>query len=201
MDKIGIKYGGLLTLVIVMLAILILPTRVSALTPGTAMQQVTADNCPTERTRVQDARDGRSYWIRRIPNTRQGGGDLCWMEANLAYAGDGSTTYGDTTTLIVANGLGSSFTDKQVITNLTDMGGLPPTDEPNDPSTVSGAGGQYGYLYNWCAAMGGQGQGTGNVAGNVCINGSNATSGFQVGVNTGAGDNNTNICPSTSKYK
>jgi uncharacterized protein (TIGR02145 family) len=76
------------------------------------------------------------------------------MLTNLAYAGGGNTTYGDTKTLTSISGsTASNYTDAQVITT---AGGSAVTTAPNAPSTVTGSGGQYGYLYNWCAAMGAQ---------------------------------------------
>ncbi len=45
--------------------------------PPTDMQTIPADNCPTERTMVRDARDNNTYWIRKIDNTASGGGARC----------------------------------------------------------------------------------------------------------------------------
>jgi len=145
------------------------------------IQDVTLDNCPLERTMVRDARDNRTYWIRRIPNTRQGGGDLCWMETNLAYAGDGNNRFGDvmpigTTpgTLTagtsspgvaitgISTGTGQVCRGDNATLNTFGRGcfwepvGSNPTTSPTAPSLSTDGTGQFGFLYNWCAAMGGQ---------------------------------------------
>ena len=92
------------------------------------------------------------------------------MLTNLAYAGGGTNTYNDT----IPTGDGSNGTlhgpdnsgsytytlaKYYVHTNAN------PTTSPTQPSTDttgggSGAGRQYGYLYNWCAAMGVQNGGS-----------------------------------------
>jgi uncharacterized protein (TIGR02145 family) len=121
------------------------------------MQNVTASNCPVERTLAVDARDNATYWIKKASN-------LCFMMTNLAYTGDtangGSNQFGDATTAIT-NGTGSSATYEARYyvpenANRTIL--------PTEPS-IGATGGltanastakQYGYLYNWCAAMNGQ---------------------------------------------
>lgn len=120
----------------------------ATITTGSYMQGVTTANCPTSRTRVTDARDNRSYWIQRLADGK------CWMLTNLAYAGGGSNTYADTKTLINKTGEISPTIDtpNYAIPNT----GSNPTTEPTNPSTSTTGTGQYGYLYNWCAALGGQ---------------------------------------------
>jgi len=147
--------------------------------PVLVMQEVTLDNCPLERTLAADARDGRTYWIRRIPNTRQGGGDLCWMETNLAYAGGGDNRFGDVMPIGTTPGTLTAGTSAPgiLIPGVTGVGqvcggdnaaasfgrgcfweplGSNPTTYPQQPSTSTAGTGQFGLLYNWCAAMGGQ---------------------------------------------
>ena len=144
------------------------------------IQDVTLENCPLERTMVRDARDDRTYWIRRIPNTRQGGGDLCWMETNLAYAGGGDNRFGDVMNIGTTPGTLTAGTSSMgsPIPSATasgavcrgdnaslnthgrgcfwEPGGSNPTTYPATPSTAANGTGQFGFLYNWCAAMGGQ---------------------------------------------
>ena len=77
------------------------------------------------------------------------------MLTNLAYAGAGNNTYNDTVALSV--GTATTYTEAKYYIPT----GANPTTDPTPPSTDitgggSGAGRQYGYLYNWCAAMGGQ---------------------------------------------
>jgi uncharacterized protein (TIGR02145 family)/prepilin-type N-terminal cleavage/methylation domain-containing protein len=111
------------------------------------IQTITVANCPVTRTQVQDARDGHTYWIQQLADGK------CWMLTNLGYAGGGTNTYGDTKTLI--NGTGGSLTytvaSYYVTPSTTNF-----TIEPTAPSTSTDGTGQYGYLYNWCGAMGGQ---------------------------------------------
>ena len=133
---------------------------------GDIMQEVGRNlSCPLTRTWVVDARDNRTYWIRLIPNSGGSGIDLCWMETNLAYGGGGTNTYSDvlpvTTNAGVDGGLvqtssGSVAWDNTNARVHTAPGGSTPTVVPNAPSLISGAGGQYGFLYNWCATMGGR---------------------------------------------
>ncbi len=120
---------------------------------GDVMQEVTSANCPDTRTRLVDARDGNSYWVQQLAD------GTCWMLTNLAYAGGGDGTYGDTistSTLTNATGAGNvSYTLARyhVHTNAN------PTSDPTNPSTSTDGGAtnpQYGYLYNWCGAMGAQ---------------------------------------------
>ncbi len=102
---------------------------------GDPMQTVTGSNCPTGRTMVVDARDNHTYWIQKLSD------DKCWMLTNLAYAGGGTNTYTDTVS----------------ITGLAQMSipsGANPTTNPTSPSSSTNGTGQYGYLYNYCAATG-----------------------------------------------
>ena len=120
---------------------------------GALMQTITSTNCPTTRTRAVDARDSRTYWIQKIGT---GADARCWMLTNLAYAGGGTNTYSDTiptTTLTNGTGGSATYTAPQYYIPTT---GSNPTTEPTDPSTSTAGTGQYGYLYNWCAAMGAQ---------------------------------------------
>ncbi|MCL2371553.1 hypothetical protein FWC63_02305 [Candidatus Saccharibacteria bacterium] len=138
--------------------------------PSILMQNITLSSCPTTRTMAVDARDNRTYWIRRIPSTRQGGGDLCWMETNLAYAGGGDNQFGDVR-MLTQGVIGTNTAAGQVChgdnASFSNHGegcvwrpaAANPTTFPNAPS-ISTDGGvtnpQFGYLYNWCAAMGNQ---------------------------------------------
>lgn len=116
----------------------------------TYIQTVTTANCPTSPTTVADARDNKTYWVRLLADGK------CWMLTNLAYAGGGTATYSDVKTLI--NGTADS-----AVTYLEAKYYIPPaanaTSDPTQPSTSTDAGAtnpQYGYHYNWCAAMGAQ---------------------------------------------
>jgi len=115
---------------------------------GTFMQEITASNCPANRTMAIDARNNRTYWVRRV-------GSLCWMETNLAYAGGtangGDNRFGDAVTGLI-NSTAASFNSP----HFTRPAGDNPTTAPTLPSTSTTGTGQFGYLYNWCAAMGGQ---------------------------------------------
>ena len=133
------------------------------------IQTIATASCPSTRTQVQDARDGHTYWVQKLADNK------CWMLTNLGYAGSGTNTYSDTKTL--TNGTGgsapyavASYYVTPATTNFTT--------EPTAPSVSADGTGQYGYLYNWCAAMGGQ-------ATAACANATTPTP-----------DPNTNICPS-----
>ena len=114
---------------------------------GAHAQIVTTANCPAVRTRIVDARDNRTYWIQKLADGK------CWMLTNLAYAGGGDNSYGDVRTL--QNGTGDTATTflepKYYIPSGTNA-----TSEPTNPSTSTSGTGQYGFLYNYCAALGGQ---------------------------------------------
>ena len=122
----------------------------TAQSASSPIQTVTKANCSTTRTMVRDARDNSTYWIQKLADGN------CWMLTNLAYAGGGTNTYGDvmsTGTIIkAANNTWWSYTQAAFY----DVTGANPTTEPTAPSTSTNGTGQYGYLYNWCAAMGGQ---------------------------------------------
>jgi uncharacterized protein (TIGR02145 family) len=114
---------------------------------GDDIQTITAANCPVDRTRARDARDGATYWVRKI-------GSLCWMETNLAYAGGGTNTYGDATSAITQGSSSADLTDTEARYFVPT--GSNRTTGTTDPSTSTNGTGQYGYLYNWCAAMNSQ---------------------------------------------
>jgi uncharacterized protein (TIGR02145 family) len=134
-------------------------------TTGSDIQTVKAFNCPTTRTRVRDARDDVTYWIRKIDN-------LCWMETNLAYAGGGINTYGDVTPAMTrgsTNSYNSTYYDIPTGSNRT-TGATNPSASTDGGATNP----QYGYLYNWCAALNGQYeacQGIGTIQPNQGVNG------------------------------
>ena len=114
------------------------------------MQKVTTANCPTTRTMAVDARDNRTYWLQKLSDGK------CWMLTNLAYAGGGIDAYNDTKTITLSSS-GSSYVQPRYHIPT----GANPTTNPVQPSTDTAGGGsgegrQYGYLYNWCAAMGAQ---------------------------------------------
>ena len=79
------------------------------------------------------------------------------MLTNLAYAGGtangGTNTYSDTVSL--TNGTGDTATTYTEAKYYIPTGANP-TIDPVSPSTSATGTGQYGYLYNFCAAMGGQ---------------------------------------------
>ena len=114
---------------------------------GTYIQAITSANCPAGRTRAVDARDNHTYWVQKLADGR------CWMLTNLGYAGGGTNTYGDVKSFADGTGLVGSFTSAQyyVIPSTVNY-----TVEPSQPSISTDGTGQYGYLYNWCAAMGAQ---------------------------------------------
>ncbi|WP_165314454.1 FISUMP domain-containing protein [Agromyces protaetiae] len=114
---------------------------------GSVIQTITAANCLTTRTRAVDARDNHTYWVQKLADGK------CWMLTNLGYAGGGTNTYADVKSL--ANGTGGSTTYTAaryyVVPGTTNF-----TTEPTAPSISTDGTGQYGYFYNWCAAMGAQ---------------------------------------------
>ena len=126
-----------------------------AIADGAIIQTITAANCPTTRTRAVDARDNRTYWVQKMDDGK------CWMLTNLAYAGGGTNTYSDTIpTTTLTNGTSDASTTYTAAKYYVPTGANPTT-EPTNPSTSTNGTGQYGYLYNFCAANGGQ---TGNGA-------------------------------------
>jgi uncharacterized protein (TIGR02145 family) len=145
-------------------------------TTGSDMQTITASTCPTTRTRVVDARDNATYWVRKI-------GSLCWMETNLAYAGGGDNTYGDATPAIPQGSTSAHYTYTAPYYYVPP--GSNRTTGTTDPSTSTNGTGQYGYLYNWCAALNGQ---------SAACQGSAATQPNQ-SVNGGTSSTQYNICP------
>lgn len=123
---------------------------------GSLMQMITSANCPSTRTRAVDARDSHTYWVQKLADGN------CWMLTNLGYAGGGTNTYSDIKSL--SNGTGGSATytvaSYYVVPSTVNY-----TPEPTGPSTSTDGTGQYGYLYNWCAAMGRQ------LSTGACLNG------------------------------
>ncbi len=114
---------------------------------GDYMQTISNANCSTTRTRAVDARDNHAYWVQRMTDGR------CWMLTNLAYAGSGTNTYGDTVSLTNGTGGSNTYTvpSYYVVPSTTNY-----VSNPTNPSTSTDGTGQYGYLYNWCGAMGAQ---------------------------------------------
>ena len=124
--------------------------------PSPSIQTITKASCPTTRTQVKDQRDNNSYYIQKLADGN------CWMLTNLAYAGGtangGTNTYNDTVAL--TNGTGdasATYTEAKYYISPS----ANPTTDPTPPSTAADGGAntstrQFGYLYNWCAAMGGQ---------------------------------------------
>jgi len=99
------------------------------------------------------------------------------MLTNLAYAGGGTNTYTDTKTL--QNGTSDTaitYTEPKYYI----PSGANPTTEPTDPSTSTTGTGQYGYLYNWCAAMGGQAPACQNAVGSGFTSASVCPSGWRL---------------------
>ncbi|MCL2002080.1 fibrobacter succinogenes major paralogous domain-containing protein [Candidatus Saccharibacteria bacterium] len=146
-------------------------TNAQALPPApTAMQQFTDTQCSAmsigDTISLQDARDGQSYQIRKMPDGK------CWMLDNLAYVGGGTNTYGD---VVASNGTGVGGLVQQTTTAgwadttltatnnrrqimLNTQAGLGGTMNCSD-SAPSGSGvmestcgGQI--MYNFCAALG-----------------------------------------------
>jgi len=114
---------------------------------GSYMQAFSNANCSTSRTRAVDARDNHTYWVQKLADGK------CWMLTNLGYAGGGTNTYNDAKSLTNDTGGSGSFTvaSYYVVPSTTSF-----TTEPTAPSTSTNGTGQYGYVYNWCGAMGGQ---------------------------------------------
>lgn len=130
------------------------PTPLPPVAYGDFMQTITTDRCPTVRIMAVDARDNRTYWVQKLADGR------CWMLTNLAYAGGvsngGVSTYGDTKAL--QNGT-SDASATYTLPKYYVSSNANPTLNPIEPSSNTEGGGserQYGYHYNWCAAMGAQ---------------------------------------------
>lgn len=119
---------------------------VATLSDGSVMQTINSTICPLIRTRAVDARDNHTYWVQKLADGK------CWMLTNLGYSGSGTNTYGDVITL--TNGTGGAAT--YTVASYYPPTGSNVTTEPTSPSTSTNGTGQYGYLYNWCAAMGAQ---------------------------------------------
>lgn len=114
---------------------------------GDYIQTITSSNCPDTRIMAVDARDNHTYWVQKLADGK------CWMLTNLAYGGGGINTYGDAKVLV--NGTDDtdgSYTEPRYYIH----SGANPTVNPTSPSVSTSGTGQYGYLYNWCGAMGGQ---------------------------------------------
>lgn len=73
------------------------------------------------------------------------------MLTNLAYAGGGTNTYGDTKSIT-----SGTITDYTRAHYTIPASGAGVTSGTTNPSTSTTGKGQYGYQYNWCAAMGAQ---------------------------------------------
>ena len=115
-------------------------------TPAPFMQTITNANCPSTRTRAQDARDNKTYWVKKLGTGR------CWMLTNLAYAGGGTNTYNDVKSLTLSTPPTSGKFSPgyyYINSNVTSF-----TTEPNNPTSNTDGTGQYGYYYNFCAMMG-----------------------------------------------
>ena len=154
---------------------------------GGHIQTATKDSCPTTRTLAVDARDKSTYWIQKLADGN------CWMLTNLAYAGGtsngGTNTYNDvinkgdgTPGTNTINGPDNSGSYTYTLAKYYIPPNANPTIDPTPPSTATDGGvatatRQFGYLYNWCAAMGAQ-----NTA--ACAN-----------ATTPAPDPTINICP------
>ena len=123
------------------------------------MQNLTNANCPTTLSYAQDARNNQSYYVQKIAG-------LCWMLSNLRYAGGGTNTFGDTKTIKERPSGNPVYTPAEWM----NAGGS------TDFANTDAFDGFFGYVYNWCAAMGGQS--------NACN--STSTTGFNT---------STSICP------
>lgn len=110
------------------------------------MQNITTANCPTVRTRVNDYRDDATYWVQKLADGK------CWMLTNLAYGGGGDNAYGDVKS--ITNG--EAYSAANNIPYFYVPPGSNKTTGNTNPSASTDGTGQYGYLYNWCAAMGAQ---------------------------------------------
>ncbi len=125
------------------------PIQGSCAVAAIPIQTVTAANCSTDRTLTFDARDNHTYWVQKLTDGK------CWMLTNLAYAGGGTNTYSDVKS--IQNGTSDAA---RVYDNPRYFiyPSASPTVNPATPSIdISGSDtSSYGYLYNWCAAMGAQ---------------------------------------------
>ena len=117
--------------------------------PPIAMQTITSGTCTTKRMLGFDARDNHTYWVQKLADGK------CWMLTNLAYAGGGTATYGDTKS--ISNGNADAARVYVTPRYFTPPGVNPPV-LPAAPSTNADGtdAAAFGYMYNWCAAMGAQ---------------------------------------------
>ena len=131
------------------------------------MQTFTAEQCTAlpdngEPITVVDARNNQLYYVKKI----SGSGsdpvtgnliDLCWMVSNLRYEGGGNDRYGDALELSPRSSGQATYTTAEYMNpgGSTDYTDTSPGDGEY-PSSEPSSWGFYGYLYNWCAAMGGQ---------------------------------------------
>ncbi|MDR2064024.1 MAG: IPT/TIG domain-containing protein, partial [Candidatus Nomurabacteria bacterium] len=126
---------------------------------GAKIQDVTNDTCSTTKTWAYDERDNHTYYIQKIPNSGADGNDkdLCWMLTNLAYIGSEGTVIlsDDSITSSYVTTTETGNIPQEYTTPLVHIapGGISYTAAPTIPSD---SGEQYGYLYNWCAAVGAQ---------------------------------------------
>lgn len=116
------------------------------------MQNITTANCPANRTMAVDARDNHTYWVQKFSDGR------CWMLTNLAYGGStsngGTGNYGDVREVYETVTASTNSQPRYSI-----HANANPTVYPTAPSVSTDGGNtspQYGYHYNWCAAMGSQ---------------------------------------------
>lgn len=117
---------------------------------GDSLQNITTASCPTTRTLVVDGRDRNSYWVQKLADNR------CWMLTNLAYAGGGNNAYGDVKTMTDASSLASA---SYTVPYYSVVAQSNATTYPAQPTTTTDGGTtnpQFGYFYNWCAALGAQ---------------------------------------------
>lgn len=119
-------------------------TEIIEVANGMFIQHVTSDNCPSTQTWAVDARDGNTYWVQKLADGK------CWMLTNLAYAGGGTNTFGDVISLTNGGTNPGTYTEGRYYIPT----GANVSTDPFTPSTSMDGTGQYGYLYNWCAAMG-----------------------------------------------
>jgi uncharacterized protein (TIGR02145 family)/prepilin-type N-terminal cleavage/methylation domain-containing protein len=131
-----------------------------------AIQTINNAACTTTRVLTFDARDTRTYWVQRLADGR------CWMLTNLAYAGGGTNTYSDVKTITNGDASAATYTAGRYYI----PSGANPTNSPTSPSVATNGTGQYGYLYNWCAAMGVQ------ASTNACSNSSTPASNAAISI-------------------
>lgn len=113
--------------------------------PGSAlgaMQSLTNAACPSTLSTAFDARNNQIYYVKKVVG-------LCWMHSNLRYAGGGNynASWGwsdDRKTLTADGDWGLS------VPSYYNIGGH------TNYTVTTPNGGFYGYLYNFCGAMGGQ---------------------------------------------